>query len=96
MLCQQELPYDDSFRVVRIGTCELSLEYPTARGPACLPVVPSGAFALSLDGHSGPIPEQLQQVRVESGRGQNRTLRLLSAFWPPEFAGEQDVGLPKG
>ena len=30
-------------------------------------------------------------VRVDSGRGQNRTLRLLSALWPPVFAGEQDV-----
>ena len=35
-------------------------------------------------------------MRVDSGRGQNRTLRLLSAFWPPVFAGEQDVGPPKG
>ena len=34
--------------------------------------------------------------RVDSGRGQNRTLRSLSAFWPPVFAGEQDVGPPKG
>ena len=34
--------------------------------------------------------------RVDSGRGQNRTLRLLSAFWPPVFAGEQDVSPPKG
>ena len=36
------------------------------------------------------------QARVDSGRGQNRTLRLLSALWPPVFAGEQDVGPPKG
>ena len=36
------------------------------------------------------------QLRVDSGRGQNRTLRLLSALWPPVFAGEQDVGPPKG
>ena len=35
-------------------------------------------------------------IRVDSGRGQDRTLRPLSAFWPPVFAGEQDVGLPKG
>ena len=35
-------------------------------------------------------------MRVDSGRGQNRTLRLLSAFWPPVFAGEQDVSPPKG
>ena len=27
--------------------------------------------------------------------GQNRILRSLSAFWPPVFAGEQDVGPPK-
>ena len=32
------------------------------------------------------------QMRVDSGRGQNRTLRSLSAFWPPVFAGEQDAG----
>ena len=35
-------------------------------------------------------------LRVDSGRGQNRTLRPLSTFWPPVFAGEQDVGPPKG
>jgi hypothetical protein len=35
-------------------------------------------------------------TRVDSGRGQNRTLRLLSALWPPVFAGEQDVGPSKG
>ena len=32
-----------------------------------------------------------RRLRVDSGRGQNRTLRLLSALWPPVFAGEQDV-----
>ena len=32
-------------------------------------------------------------IRVDSGKGQNRT---LSALWPPVFAGEQDVGPPKG
>ena len=32
------------------------------------------------------------QERVDSGRGQNRTLTPL---WPPVFAGEQDVGPPK-
>ena len=36
------------------------------------------------------------QERVDSGRGQNRTLRSLSALWPPVFAGEKDVGPPKG
>ena len=35
-------------------------------------------------------------MRFDSGRGQNRTLRLLSALWPPVFAGEQDVGPPQG
>ena len=35
-------------------------------------------------------------LRVDSGRGQNRTLRPLSALWPPVFAGEQDVSPPKG
>ena len=39
---------------------------------------------------------QSTQVRVDSGKGQNRTLRLLSALWPPVFAGEQDVAPPKG
>ena len=33
---------------------------------------------------------------VDSGRGQNRTLRPLSTLWPPVFAGEQDVSPPKG
>ena len=33
----------------------------------------------------------LPYMRVDSGRGQNRTLRLLLAFWPPVFAGEQSV-----
>ena len=36
------------------------------------------------------------EYRVDSGKGQNRTLRPLSAFWPPVFAGEQDAGPPKG
>ena len=36
-----------------------------------------------------------RQVRVDSGRGQNRTLRSLSALWPSVFAGEQGVGPPK-
>ena len=35
-------------------------------------------------------------VRVDSGRGQNHTLRPLWTLWPPVFAGEQDVGPPKG
>ena len=34
--------------------------------------------------------------RVDSGRGQNRTSRLLLAFWPPVFAGEQNLGPSKG
>ena len=34
-------------------------------------------------------------VRVDSGRGQDRTLRLLLAFWSSVFAGEQDVVPPK-
>ena len=42
---------------------------------------------------NGPRPDR---ERVDSGRGQNRTLRLLSTLWPPVFAGEQDVGPPKG
>ncbi len=43
--------------------------------------------------------ETSTHLRVDSGRGQNRTLRSLSplsALWPPVFAGEQDVGPPKG
>ena len=35
-------------------------------------------------------------MRVDSGRGQNRTLSQLSALWSPVFASEQDVGSPKG
>ena len=35
-------------------------------------------------------------LRVDSGKGQDRTLSPLSAFWPPVFASEQDVGPPKG
>ncbi len=35
-------------------------------------------------------------VRVDPGRGQNRTLRSLLALWTPIFADEQDVGSPKG
>ena len=41
-------------------------------------------------------PLHYTEVRVDSGKGQNRTLRSLSAFWPPVFASEQDVGPPKG
>ena len=40
--------------------------------------------------------DSLGNTRVDSGRGQNRTLRPLSTFWPLVFAGEQDVGPPKG
>ena len=42
------------------------------------------------------IDKQYRLTRVDSGRGQNRTLRPLSTPWPPVFAGEQDVGPPKG
>ena len=41
-------------------------------------------------------PDPIELQRVDSGRGQNRTLTLLSAFWPPVFAGEQAVGSSKG
>ena len=44
----------------------------------------------------GLLTARFVEERVDSGRGQNRTLRSLSAFWPPVFAGEQDVGPPKG
>ena len=40
--------------------------------------------------------QEIGQYRVDSGRGQNRTLRPLSAFWPLVFAGEQDMGPSKG
>ena len=43
-------------------TCGLSLEKPTAHGPARGPVVPSGAFASRPAGHPSPEAEQLQQV----------------------------------
>ena len=35
-------------------------------------------------------------MRVDSGRGQNRTLRLVSTLCPPEFPSEQDVGPSMG
>ena len=62
------------------------------------------ALVLARTGDEPELPaatasglRQLQaEDRVDSGRGQNRTLRLLSALWPPVFAGEQDVGPPKG
>ena len=41
-------------------------------------------------------PVQHMVVRVDSGRGRNRTLRPLSTFWPPVFAGEHNMGPPKG
>ena len=67
---------------------------------------PEGRMQLRLDVrsfHEDQVsilirPEGRMQplYRVDSGRGQNRTLRPLSAFWPTVFAGEQDVGPPKG
>ena len=47
-------------------------------------------------GTAAVVSFRLGQLRVDSGRGQNRTLRPLSAFWPPVFAGEQDVSPSKG
>ena len=49
-----------------------------------------------LDCGVSAVVAVLVPERVDSGREQNRTLRLLSALWPPVFAGEQDVGPPKG
>ena len=40
--------------------------------------------------------QRVHSGRGHSGRGQDRTLRSLSALWSPVFAGEQDVGPPKG
>ena len=37
-----------------------------------------------------------EQLRVDSGRGQNRTLSPLPWLWPSVFASEQAVGPPKG
>ena len=37
-------------------------------------------------------PFQPLHTPVSSGKGQNRTLRLLLALWPPVFVGGQDVG----
>ena len=34
--------------------------------------------------------------RVDSGRGRDRTLRLLATLWPPVVASEQNVGPTKG
>ena len=48
--------------MVGISTCGLSLENPTTHGPVRFLVVPGGALAPHLDGHLGPIPEQLQQL----------------------------------
>ena len=48
-----------------------------------------------VDGN-GRAGRALIHLRVDSGRGQNRTLRPLAALWPPVFAGEQDVGHPRG
>ena len=63
---------------------------------------PDQRYRIHLSGASG-VPGERRGVlrergpgRVDSGRGQNRTLRPLSAFWPPVFAGEQDVSPPKG
>ena len=42
-----------------------------------------------------PLCAKIDEIGVDSGRGQNRTLSPLSALWPPVFAGEQDVGPPK-
>ena len=54
----------------------------------------SGVELVTSDAHQSlPLRKQGQ---VDSGKGQNRTLRSLSAFWPPVFASEQDVGPPKG
>ena len=33
-----------------------------------------------------PLEPETIRIRVDSGRGQNSTLRLLSTFWPPVFA----------
>ena len=38
----------------------------------------------------------IRLLRVDSGRGQNSTSRLLLAFSPPVFAGEHNVGLSRG
>ena len=56
--------------------------------PGLSGIVPSGELIAQVgeDDVLGIGPQ-----RVDSGRGQNRTLRLLSALWPPVFAGEQDV-----
>ncbi len=45
--------------------------------------------------HYGACSGSATLQRVDSGRGQNRTLRLLLAFWPPVFAGEQNMGPPE-
>ena len=47
-------------------------------------------------GEAWAVIAGVEQKRVDSGRGQNRTLRSLSALWPPVFAGEQDVGPSQG
>ena len=44
---------------------------------------------------TGPLLVLALHLRVDSGRGQNRTLTPLATLWPPVFAGELDIGLPK-
>ena len=45
---------------------------------------------MELEGNSNAATSVafLRQLRVDSGKGQDRTLRPLSALWPPVFAGE--------
>ena len=55
-----------------------------------------GKVVITTPPTGSTTPSSGSPKRVDSGRGQNRTLRPLSAFWPPVFAGEQDVSPPKG
>ena len=68
-----------------------------ARNPGAVRFLRSlGDEVRSADEWQRLIQEQETGYRVDSGRGQNRTLSPLSALLPPAFAGEQDVDPPKG
>ena len=79
-----ERPYS----ICQIGIVQVRIgRIATSRSFTVDPQEPFRTFNVRLHG-IGP--------RVDSGKGQDRTLSPLSAFWPPVFASEQDVGPPKG
>ena len=77
------------------NNCPFPSKALTPTTTACSSTIPSPSTAPTW-ASSSPVSRAYRKNRADSGRGQNRTLRPLSAFWPPVFAGEQDVGPPKG